>query len=374
MKKFLLKAMLFSLLFISLQSTAQNELYWRDGFQPNLSPACDLTTINPTTFNRFYFNGNAGRWYGAGVYLTGGIAGTGNCPSTEPNFHVRSRNITGVTDSPYLITPIFNFGIQEFRMIRGRASRSYTIWVTSDTNAVTANWTSAVLMFSRAQTIPCNDTTVIIASPTAKRVKIVFRPGTDSDVDSIGITSFGQILPVKFGAISASFNEGKTKLNWQVEAEINTSNYIIEQCSNGKDFVTIASVEAKNLKNYNFIVNSTFGDIHYRVKAVDKDGKIAYSSIIKVKASTSKNLLDLTVAPNPIVNGKLNLQANGIAKGNYTINIFSMFGKQVYSRNIYSDGVSFSKVIDMYNTISSGQYNIQITNGVTQITKTIIIK
>jgi hypothetical protein len=54
--------------------------------------------------------------------------------------------------------------------------------------------------------------------------------------------------------------------------------------------------------------------------------------------------------------------------------MFSMLGKQVYSTNIYSDGVSFSKVIDLYNTISSGQYNIQITNGVTQITKTIIIK
>jgi hypothetical protein len=211
----------------------------------------------------------------------------------------------------------------------GGPSRSYSLWVTTDTNAVTANWTYARLMISTAATIPCIDTTAIIASPTAKRLKIVFRPGTDSDVDSIGITSFGKILPVKFGAISASFNEGKTKLNWQVESEINTLNYIIEQSNNSKDFVAIASVEAKNLKNYNFIVNSITGDIYYRIKAVDRDGAISYSSIIKVQSGASKNLLDLSITPNPVVNGKLNLQANGIAKGNYTINIFSMLGKQV---------------------------------------------
>jgi hypothetical protein len=349
-------------------------LYWRDGFQPNLIPACNLTTINPTTFNRFYFNGNAGSWYGAGVYLSGSIAGTGNCPSTVANYHVRSRNITGVVDSPYLITPIVNFGIQEVRMMRGRASRSYSLWVTNDTNAVTANWTYVTLMKSNPITIPCDDTTAIIASPTAKRLKIVFRPGTDSDVDSIGITSFAKILPVKFGAISASFNEGKTKLNWQVESEINTLNYIIEQSNNSKDFVAIESVEAKNLKNYNFIVNSITGDIYYRIKAVDRDGVISYSSIIKVHTGASKNLLDLSITPNPVVNGKLNLQANGINKGNYTINIFSMLGKQVYSTNIYSDGVSFTKAIDLANTVSSGQYTIQMTNGLTQITKSIIIK
>ncbi|TAE18089.1 MAG: hypothetical protein EAY72_00815, partial [Bacteroidetes bacterium] len=334
MQKFLLTTLLFIGTFISLQSFAQNNLYWRDGFQPDLTPACDLTTTIPTTFQSFYFTGNAGRWYGAGVYLTGGTPNTtGNCPLNVSNFHVRGRNISGssFSDSPYVITPIVNFGIQEVRMIRGRASRSYTLWVTSDTNAVTATWTNARLIISRPETIPCVDTTVIIASPTAKRLKIVFRPGTDSDVDSIGITSFSQILPVKFGAVSASFNQGKTKLNWQVETEINTSNYVIEQSTNGVDFVAIASVEAKNFTSYNYIFNSINGDILYRIKAIDKDGTFTYSSIIKVKSNASKNLLDLAVAPNPVVNGKLNVQANGIAKGNYTINIFSMLGKQVYS-------------------------------------------
>jgi len=137
---------------------AQNQEYWREGFEPSATPACNLGTVSPTATGGLYFNGNVGSWYGFNVYRT---TGTG-CPAG--NNHVRYKNISGVTDSGYLVTPIVSAGIQEFHMYRARASRSYTIWMTSDTSATTTNWTPVALMKSSALTVTCVDTTVIIAA------------------------------------------------------------------------------------------------------------------------------------------------------------------------------------------------------------------
>jgi hypothetical protein len=98
--------------------------------------------------------------------------------------------------------------------------------MTSDTSATTTNWTPVVLMKSSALTVTCVDTTVIIASATAKRLKIVGRPGTDSDVDSIMLTSFSAITPVTFGGISASAASNLVKLNFNIEQESIRSKYL----------------------------------------------------------------------------------------------------------------------------------------------------
>lgn len=373
MKKFIQKALLLSTLFISIKSQSQNQVYWREGFEPDQGTTLPTTnptslTPTPTTDVTYFFNGVGGSWWGKNVYRT---TGTG-CP--PGNNHPRFRNMgtNGTFDSGALVTPVVDFGIQEFHFARARASRTYSVWVTNDTSATTSNWTY-VARLSGWGNPTCQDTTVIIGSATAKRLKLTTRAGLDVDIDSVWITSFSQILPVKFGAFSASFSEGKTKLNWQIESEINTLKYSIEQSINGKDFITIANLEAKQMKNYSFITNALNGDVHYRIKAVDKDGKFTYSSIIKVNSS-SKNQLELTLAPNPVVNGKVSLQVNGVNKGIYTLNIYSLLGNKVYSTNINSDGVSFSKTIDLLNVIPSGNYLLQLTNGINQISKSVLIK
>ncbi len=190
--KTLITKLFTALIFIVAVSTSglsQNQVYWREGFEPNSIPACNLTTVAPTASGGNYFDGNAGTWYGHNVYRT---TGTG-CPSG--NNHLRFRNISGVPvgDSGYVVTPIVNGGIQELHFSRARANRSHTIWVTDDTLATTTNWTPILFTKSSAATVTCVDTTLIIASPTAKRLKISARPGTDTDIDSIWMTSYYKI-------------------------------------------------------------------------------------------------------------------------------------------------------------------------------------
>jgi hypothetical protein len=107
MKKNLRKFLLIAITsFIGVTAFSQNQVYWKEGFEPSPGdtsiPKCNLVTAAPTATGGTYFSGNGGVWYGKNVYRT---TGTG-CPAG--NNHIRFKNISGVTDSGYLVTPIVN--------------------------------------------------------------------------------------------------------------------------------------------------------------------------------------------------------------------------------------------------------------------------
>jgi hypothetical protein len=367
MKKSLQKLSLLAFVLLSLNSMAQNQEYWREGFEPSATPACNLGTVSPTATGGLYFNGNVGSWYGFNVYRT---TGTG-CPAG--NNHVRYKNISGVTDSGYLVTPIVSAGIQEFHMYRARASRSYTIWMTSDTSATTTNWTPVVLMKSSALTVTCVDTTVIIASATAKRLKIVGRPGTDSDVDSIMLTSFSAITPVTFGGISASAASNLVKLNFNIETEINTNSYIIERSTNGDVYTEVGTLKANHSVNYSWMDNSpNSGNNFYRIKAVDNNGTFQYSTVVRINIGKVKG--GLNVYPNPVKGGQLNVELMGINKGEYKVRIYNMNGALVHTATILSEGTSLSKLVTLPNAMTAGNYTLEVTNGGFKTTKLISVQ
>ncbi len=368
MKKSLHKLMFVTILsLIGITSFSQNQVYWREGFQPDATPACDLITASPGAAVSYYFNGNAGGWYGNNVYRT---TGTG-CPAG--NAHVRAKNISGVTDSGYLVTPIVSAGIQEFHIARARASRSYTVWVTSDTLATTTNWTPVALMKSSALTVTCVDTMVTINSATAKRLKLVFRPGTDSDIDSVWLTSVGVITPVKFGAISASQSNNIVKLNWNIETETNTNSYIVERSSNGDAYTQVGTLKANHSANYNFIDNSANnGANFYRVIALDNNGTKQYSSVVRINVGNIKT--GLNVYPNPVKGGQVNVELSGINKGEYRVNVYSITGALVHTTTLTSEGTSLSKAITLPTAVKNGSYTIEITNGSFKSTKMISVQ
>lgn len=350
MKKSLHKLLFCSLMLLSATSFSQNQVYWKEGFQPDATPACDLGTVAPTTTGGAYFNGNAGVWYGFNVYRT---TGTG-CPAGNP--HVRYKNISGVTDSGYLVTPIVSAGINELHFLRARASRSYTVWVTNDTLATTTNWIPVTLAKSSAATTTCVDTTVIVNMASAKRLKLVCRPGTDTDIDSFYITSVGVITPVKFAGINASVANNVVKLNWSIETELGINSYVIERAINADNFSAIGSLEAKKAGKYAWVDNAPNSGVnYYRIKALENDGKLSYSNVIKI--STDKANTSVAVYPNPVSNGKLNVQVSGINKGNYTANFYNMNGALVHTTVIVSEGTTIARTIDLPATVKTGNYS-----------------
>lgn len=68
MKRKIYKFTLVSLftLFCVASLNAQNQEYWREGFNPE--DGCDLSTVSPTVTGGAYFTGGIGSWYGFNVY------------------------------------------------------------------------------------------------------------------------------------------------------------------------------------------------------------------------------------------------------------------------------------------------------------------
>ena len=202
-------------LFNSYQIYAQNETYWTEEFTRTGVPnPCNLSTTIPTSAGGAFFNGNAGTWYGFNVYSTSSIG----CTSSSSLDHVRFKNVSGVTDSSYVITPLVKFGIKELHFKRIRASRQYNIWVTEDESTTSTNWKPIHKIINKSSSAICMDTMVLINEPNAKMLKIVCRPGTDTDIDDISLTSFYHILAPP-SAIAQSHCIGKTVIDLLASGE-----------------------------------------------------------------------------------------------------------------------------------------------------------
>ncbi len=375
-----MKNKIYALLIVTFFSTttlsvfAQNQVYWREGFEPETT---DLTTINPTSMSpvptsnvTYYFNGIGGSWYALNTYRTTGSA----CPSPYGANHPRFRNMgTGGTfDSGYLVTSIVNFGIKEFHFSSTRASRGFTIQMTSDTGALTTNWTTVAYLPTSTST--CTDIMVDVNNKNAKRLKIIARSGTDSDIDSIWLTSFDPIpLPVKFGSLQALQTNGAIKVSWNIVSEVNTEIYYVEKLVNG-NYQTIASVKANNASSYSYVdANVSPNQNIYRIKAVDKDGKISISSSTGIQLNNSLQA-SLSVYPNPVVNGKVNVQINNLPKGIYRANVFEGLGKLIHSSVVQYQGGVLSQTLDIANLKAAGNYYLQLTNGQTSIQQRLLVR
>lgn len=113
-------------------------------------------------------------------------------------------------------------------------------------------------------------------------------------------------LPVNWLTFTGYKNENNTvSLQWSTANEANNRHYEIERSSDGIHFNSIGNIEAGNnpgtLQQYLFNDVKAFTGInYYRLKQVDKDGRINYSTIVRVVVANSKGAL-YTVYPNPAI-------------------------------------------------------------------------
>ena len=122
---------------------------------------------------------------------------------------------------------------------------------------------------------------------------------------SFDVTGFsGFIVEVKKAVVPLSLLEFKGSLqndnaflNWKTAAEENTQSFTIERSIDGRNYASIANVNAANtigLHQYSFTDNkiTSLGAsvIYYRLKQIDNDGRFVYSKIIALSME-NKNLV-----------------------------------------------------------------------------------
>lgn len=180
-------------------------------------------------------------------------------------------------------------------------------------------------------------------------------------------------LPVKFASISAINTNGINKITWTSESEVNTQNYVIERSADGINFTQVGMLAANGSTKYVWMDNAPLnGKAFYRVKGIDKAGTANYSAIVKTGASLKAQ--ELTIAPNPVRNGQLNLQMANFSKGQYTVNIYNNASQKVFTKTLANDGGTTSQLVQLPATLKNGVYNLQLLGDAVKMTKRLVVE
>ncbi len=305
----------------------------------------------------------------------GGSGCTPNDPNVTSAKGVRLVKVAtaGSAAPAYIQTFQLNYGVNVVSWKNaknaGTPSASSAIAIYKSANGTSWNLVETPITTSTL----CDGYSVTINDANAKFVRFANESNGDQDIDNITITSVNTIAPVKFSSVKAYLNNGGVKIDWNIAAEENVAEYIIERSASSNDFASVGSVKANNAKQYSYFdATPLSGNNFYRIKVLDKDGSVMYSNILKV--NTVRGSAEMNVAPNPVKGNALNVQFAGIEKATYSLRLVNNVGQQVFVKTINGETSSFTQSFSLPATVAKGIYSLQLLSSTTKLEKKIIIE
>lgn len=138
-------------------------------------------------------------------------------------------------------------------------------------------------------------------------------------------------LPVEFTLFNVACENNVDVIRWETATEINTHHFEVQRSENGRDWVTIATINAtgQNGSSQHYIYRNTAstytGKVFYRIRYVDKDGRSGYTII---NTSACGNDENWQVWPNPVQQQLyISLKLNGAFKT--TVQLYDSKGSLV---------------------------------------------
>lgn len=179
-------------------------------------------------------------------------------------------------------------------------------------------------------------------------------------------------LPVNFIHFTArAENNNKVKLNFSTSNEKDNLQFIVQRADDGNHFTNLGSIPGTNnagtVQQYSFYDNQPLkGNSFYRIKQIDIDGEITYSTIERVNISSSKQAIE--IYPNPANGNAFNIKLPAINTGNIEISIYDISGRLQMNKMYNSNGF-----ITVDHSLAAGIYSIKIAGkDFTEIKKLII--
>ena len=236
----------------------------------------------------------------------------------------------------------------------GSATGSRVSWSRQLTSTEAANY-NATNMFSRASATP-NYTTDWFVNPG--------------------------MLPVELTSFSALEQGRDIVLQWTTATEVQNSGWQIERAVTDSKtpspqwksigFVSGAGNSASG-KSYTYRdVNPGTGEYSYRLKQIDLDGTVSYSSTIFSSVSTANGYWIIDNYPNPF-NPSTTITFNVPERAKVDISIYNSLGEFVTRivNETFEKG-TYSRVFEA-NKLSSGIYYYRLQSGSNLITKKMIL-
>ncbi|MEO6135288.1 MAG: hypothetical protein ABIP35_09055, partial [Ginsengibacter sp.] len=169
-------------------------------------------------------------------------------------------------------------------------------------------------------------------------------------------------LPVTFVSVKAEQKDADVEVEWKVENESNMKQYEVEKSIDGTNFAIAGKVSAMNngAAVYTWLdQKANDGWNYYRIRSVDINGKTQLTSVVKVLITKAKPAI--SVFPNPIVEGVLNLHLINQPAGKYGLRLLNPLGQVILAKQItHGDDNSTEKIKWDYK-LAHGTYQLEIT-------------
>lgn len=151
------------------------------------------------------------------------------------------------------------------------------------------------------------------------------------DVQLVKSTTPLVTLPVHFKSFSGKLLTNETiRLDWKADTDQQHDHFEVEKKTAGTDFVAIGRGPASD--PYYFIdVNPVAGNNYYRIRQVDKDGKISYSTTIAVVYKPRTLLAE--IYPNP-VSDLLRVKIKSGETASYELTLTDISGRIIHEEKI----------------------------------------
>lgn len=244
--------------------------------------------------------------------------------------------------------------------------------------SLTLGWTAALegskfALISNANLIGIAQSTASVwANPLSNSGSIPANTSTRNGITVAAGSSFavgtiypaGGVLPIKVNYFNGAKGNGYNTLNWSAESTSASVTFDIERSADGKNFTAIGSITAtqqRTLTPFDFVDNSILsGTAYYRIKIIDINGKVTYTSVIRL--TTAQNDMKLVgVLPNPVSNtAVLNIVSS--KKETVQLWVVSMEGKLVQRSTVQLQSGSSIINLEVAN-LQAGMYTIKGTFG-----------
>jgi hypothetical protein len=200
-------------------------------------------------------------------------------------------------------------------------------------------------------------------------------PGPTSGNGANGrvIVTVTNVLAIKITYLNAEKGTGYNTLNWQANCSSSQAIFDVQRSVDGRIFTSINTITANQLRclqpfSYTDNANNTASTLFYRIKITDVDGRVTYSSIVKL-TDQARDMLLVGVSPNPVSN-IAQLSVTVAKKDKVELQVVSIEGR-VLQRSPAQVQPGTSIINLDVSLLQKGMYTIKGTfaNGQTSIVK-----
>ena len=184
--------------------------------------------------------------------------------------------------------------------------------------------------------------------------------GYTSSTGTFDISVTGAALPISIEYFKGSKQSNGHQLDWKVTClNSPTVTLLLERSADGRNFKTINSQSATStrcLQPFSFTDASPLAGInYYRLKTIDIDGKINYSTIVAL-LNKDKGFEIVSIMPNPVAT-KAMLSISSAQKSTMEIIVTDLAGKQLSKQRVVLLAGSNQVSLNLSN-LAAGSYQV----------------